>query len=454
MIARLRHLSGALLTRILLVEAVTILAACVLLPLLAGSVLRNSVAAIEKDMLRQQAQTLASAMRPAPDGSWRVMLPAAEQPIYASGYDGRAYAVLDGQGHALAASRFAAPASWPADLRGPAPHRFELGPLVGLSLPVMRGGKPLWVVVTQDQTQPGAVVDDVVRKFLGTYWVVLVGLLALMPLVNGIILWGSLRGLRRAARGAAAIHPRTPGARIDESGLPAEAQVLVHATNDLIERLSDALHQVEDFAGNVAHELRTPLATLQLQVATLGDAPQRAGLEAEIARMSHVLAQLRDLASMENAAKASLAPLDLGELAIATVADMTPRVLAEGRSIAVLGAEKPVMITGNAGLLTMALTNLIENALLHTPGGTVIEVALSASGAISVADDGPGIAQADHGKLARRFWRADHRRSDGAGLGLSIVQRIVEVHRGRLETGASALGGACFTLHLPPVGSP
>jgi signal transduction histidine kinase len=119
-----------------------------------------------------------------------------------------------------------------------------------------------------------------------------------------------------------------PGARLDEQGLPAEARVLVHATNDLIERLSAALHQVEEFAGNVAHELRTPLATMQLQVATLGDAPQRAGLEAEIARMTHVLAQLRDLASMENAAKASLAPLDLGEVAIATVAEMTPRVLA------------------------------------------------------------------------------------------------------------------------------
>lgn len=279
MIPRLRHLSGALLTRILLVEAITILVACVLLPLLAQSVMRSSVATIEKDMLRQQAQMLASAMRPAPDGTWRMALPATEQPIYASGYDGRAYAVLDAQGRTLAASRFAQPASWPADLRGATPHRFEIGPLVGLSLPIRQGEQHLWVVVTQDQTQPGAVVDDVVRKFLGTYWVVLVGLLALMPLVNGIILWGSLRGLRRAARNAAAIHPRTPGARIDESGLPAEARVLVHATNDLIERLSAALHQVEEFAGNVAHELRTPLATMQLQVATLGDAPQRAGLE-------------------------------------------------------------------------------------------------------------------------------------------------------------------------------
>jgi hypothetical protein len=102
--------------------------------------------------------------------------------------------VLDAAGRSLAASHFAAPAIWPADLRGTTVHRFEAGPLVGLSLPVRRDGRALWVVVTQDQSRPGAVVDDVVRKFLATYWVVLVGLLALMPLVNGIILWGSLRG--------------------------------------------------------------------------------------------------------------------------------------------------------------------------------------------------------------------------------------------------------------------
>lgn len=441
-------MAGALLTRILLVEALTILAACVALPLLARSVMHASVAGIEEDMLRQQATAIAAVTHPGPAG-WQVMLSPAQQPIYASGYDGRAYAVLDDAGHILAASRFAAPATWLADLRESHKRRFEAGPLVGLSLPMTEAGRRVWVVVTQDQTRPGAVVDDVVRTFLATYWIVLVGLLALMPIVNAIILWGSLRGLRRAARSAAAIQPQTPGARISEAGLPTEARVLVHATNDLIERLSAALRQVEEFAGNVAHELRTPLATLQVQVAALGDAPQRQALEVEIARMSHVLAQLRDLASMENAAQASLTPLNLGDVAIATVAEMTPRVLAAGRSIAVLGAESPVMVLGNASLLTMALTNLIENALLHTPGGTAIEVMLHPSGAVSVADDGPGIAQADEARLTRRFWRADHQRSDGAGLGLSIVQRIIEAHRGWLETGSSPLGGACFTLHVP-----
>jgi len=445
----LRQLAGSLLTRILLVEALTILAACVLLPLLARSVMHSSVADIERDMLRQQAEAIAAVTHPAVGDRWQVALPPAQQPIYASGYDGRAFAVLDEQGHVLAASRFAVPASWPGDLRGGAPRRFEAGALVGLSLPVVRDHRRLWVVVTQDQTRPGAVVDDVVRKFLSTYLVVLVGLLALMPMVNGLILWGSFRGLRRAARSAAAIHPQTPGARIGEDGLPGEARALVHATNDLIERLSAALRQVEEFAGNVAHELRTPLATLQLQVSALPDAAQRQGPEAEIARMSHVLTQLRDLASMENAAQAALGPIDLSELAVATVADLTPRVLASGRSISVSGADTSVMVRGNAGLLTMAVSNLIENALLHTPQGTVIEVALSPSGSLSVADDGPGIAQADQPRLARRFWRADHRRSDGAGLGLSIVQRIVEVHRGRLDIGASALGGACFTLSVP-----
>jgi len=100
--------------------------------------------------------------------------------------------------------------------------------------------------------------------------------------------------------------------------------------------------------------------------------------------------------------------------------------------------------------LTMALTNLIDNAQLHTPPGTTIEVELNPAGSVSIADDGPGIIEADQSKLASRFWRADHRRSDGAGLGLSIVQRIAAVHHGRLIIAKAAQGGACFTLALQP----
>ena len=458
MIAKTRLLSGSLLTRILVVEALTIVAACLVLPLLARSELTSSVTRIENDVLLGQAETVARGLGHAPGSlpgaGWHVELGEALRPIYATGYDGRAYAVVDAQQHLLTASRFALPALWPRMPYSAHMQRFETGSLVGLRLPVTVDGAPLWVVVTQDQTRPGAVVDDVVHAFLPRYLVGLVGLLLLMPLINGIILWHSFQKLRRVAHEAAAIRPQALHARLEESGLPTEARALVRATNGLLERVQAAFHLQEEFAGNVAHELRTPLAALRVQIGLVEDGPVRETMIRQIERMSHVLSQLRDLASLESAERAAMAPLDLSDLVIALVVEMTPEILQQGRSIAVVGAEHPIPVLGNRVQLTIALRNLIDNARKHTPGGHHIEVSLGAEGSIHVADDGPGIAEDDSPHLVRRLWRADQQRSDGAGLGLSIVQRIADSHHGRLEIGRSALGGAMFSLVLRPAPKP
>ena len=438
------HAARSVLTRILLVEVATILAASVLMPMIASSVLQSSVAAIQDDLLRQQAGLVAQHVQRA-GALWRVVLPPEQVPIYASGYDGRAYALIDADGRLLDASAFALASTWPNAFRKGQIPRFAEGDMVGLSIPLH---DQLRVVVTQDQARPGAVVDDVVRRFLSRYLVLLVGLLVLMPVANVAMLWPLLRRLRRTAREAARLNPQSAGARLDARGLPAETLALVEAINDLLGRVEAALRLQEEFAGNVAHELRTPLATMRLEVAKLPDDTARAVLAHEIERIAHVLAQLRDLASLENAARLSLAPVDLSDLVIALVAEMTPGVLAGGRSIAVVGGEAPIVVQGNRGLLTMALTNLIDNAQLHTPPGAAIEVELDASGTVTIADDGPGITETDQSRLVSRFWRADRRRSDGAGLGLSIVQRIAAAHHGRLIIASAPQGGARFTLML------
>lgn len=440
-----RRAAGSLLTRILLVEGVTILCACVLLPLTARSVLDHSAQAVQSDMLRQQAELVASHVTQGPGGDWQVTLPRDQSAIYATGYDGRAYALVDGQGHVLARSPFALPQAWP---QGFVTGAFAAGSMVGLGVDLPGGA--LRVVVTQDQARPGAVVDDVVRSFMAHYLLWLVGLLLLMPLANVAMLWPLLRRMRRSARGAADLSPQRPGARLDATGLPAEALTLVGAINDLLGRVDAALALQQEFAGNVAHELRTPLATLQLEAGRLDPGPVRAAMMAQIERMAHVLAQLRDLASLEQDARPVLEDMDLVEVVIAVVAELTPAVLEGGRSIAVSGGESPVMVRGNRGLLAMAITNLVDNARLHTPPGTGIEVVLDPAGRMSVIDDGPGITEDDAARLVRRFWRADHRRSDGAGLGLSIVQRIAHVHRGQLVIAPAAGGGSCFTLILAP----
>lgn len=443
-----RRAAASLLTRILLVEGITILVACLAMPFTARTVLESSARAIERDALYQQARLVADHALHRPDGRWEIALPREQIAIYATGYDGRAFALLDRDGQVLAHSPFAQPATWPKGLATGRKQAFTAGPQVGLSEPFIVGGQPLHVIVTQDQTRPGAVVDDVVRSFLARYLGWLVGLLLLMPLANIAMLWPLLRRMRQSAHEASHLTPHQPGARLNPDGLAAEAEAMVSAINGLLERVEEALALHQEFAGNVAHELRTPLATLRLEVERMPVGPARDTGLAQIERMAHVLGQLRDLASLEHDAMAAFEIFDLAELTVDVLAELTPAVLDGGRTLALSGGEAPIMIRGNRGLLAMAITNLVDNARIHTPPGTAIDVSLSAAGRICVADNGPGVTEEDAGRLTRRFWRSDQQRSDGAGLGLSIVQRIAQVHDGQLQIGRNTAGGASFTLAI------
>lgn len=448
-----RRAATSLLTRILLIEGGTILVACIAMPFAARTVLESSARAIERDTLHQQASLVADHTMRHADGRWEVVMPRDQMATYATGFDGRAFAVMADNGQVLAQSSYAQPATWPQGLAVEQTQSFTAGPLVGLSETHLINHRPVRIVVTQDQTRPGAVVDDIIRRFLARYLTWLVGLLLLMPLAHIVLLWPLLRRMRQVARDAAHLTPQRPGARLDESGLAAEAEILVMAINELLARVEAALSLQQEFAGNVAHELRTPLATLRLEAERMPAGPARDTMLAQIGRMAHVLAQLRDLASLEHDAGHAFERFDLAELTVAVVAELTPAVLTGERTIEVSGADHPVMIRGNRGLLAMAITNLVDNARLHTPPGTAIELTLTPTGRISVADNGPGVIEEDTERLVRRFWRADHRRSDGAGLGLSIVQRIAHVHHGDLQIARSPSGGACFTLALQSDGA-
>ncbi|HZU63995.1 MAG TPA: HAMP domain-containing sensor histidine kinase [Novosphingobium sp.] len=446
MIRPFRPIARSMLLRILLIEALTFLAACIALPLLTLSELRSSAERIQAEMLMGQAQTLRGGLAYDARRGWTLQPGDTVRATFDSGYDGRAYALMDGAGHPVSISRYAQPRAWPGRIYAARAMRFEAGPLTGLSLPVAVAGQRGWLVVTQDQGRPGAVVDDVMRAFLARYLVALIGLLMLMLAINGLLLWHTFRGLRAITRQAAEIGPRAFSLQLGEQGLPSEIRPLVQAINGLLARVHQALHQQDEFAGNVAHELRTPLAALRLRAEQVVEPPLRQAMALQVERMGHVLSQLRDLAALEGAAAASMAPVDLGDLAVGVVAELSPRILAAGRTIELRGEGMSVL--GNAGLLAIALANLIENAAVHTPVGTHITVALEGAGVLAVIDNGHGILEEDGPRLLRRFHRADHARTDGAGLGLSIVQRIADAHRARLEAGPAAAKGARFAIRF------
>ena len=438
----------SLTARILLVEVLAIAVVIVALPLLTVSLLHRTMREYQARELTTQARAIANGLELRGD-TVRVHLPPSLAATYTTAYDGRAFALLDGKGRVVSAS---VPASTLPATRIPrraASTRFDLPPLTGISLPVTVGPARLWVAVIQNQAEPGAILDDVVDAFLSRYVAVLVAVLALLPLVNSVLIRRLVRAVGRVSRRAASIGPYTLDTRLDGSDLPAEVVELVQATNNLLARLQHSFATQREFIGNVVHELRTPLAALKIQLDRVSDAQMRDALHGSLDRVSHVMSQIRNLAELEMLGAGRRHDFDLREIAREAIGELAPEIYAAGNSIDLATPDAAVLVTGEPTLARLALSNLVSNATRHTPAGTSISVSIDANGAVAVADTGPGIASEARSLVTRRFWRADQRRSDAAGLGLSIVRRIMEVHGGEFALEPGPGGGALFRLCFP-----
>jgi len=221
-----------------------------------------------------------------------------------------------------------------------------------------------------------------------------------------------------------------------------------------------------ELIANVSHDLRSPLAslhgyleTLLLKRRSLGEAEQRDYLEIALRQAQHLrtlIAELFELARLDFAGYCIEAePVHLGELARDVVQKLG--LAARGRDVALDLEIEPELGLARAdiGLIERTLTNLIDNALAHTPPGGRVVLAVRAQGArvqLEVRDDGSGIAAADLPRIFERFYRADKsRRRDaaGSGLGLAIVQRIVELHGSRIGVDSQLDRGTRFWFDLP-----
>jgi two-component system OmpR family sensor kinase len=171
-------------------------------------------------------------------------------------------------------------------------------------------------------------------------------------------------------------------------------------------------------------------------------------IEDEAARMGVLVEDLLTLARLDEVRTAPHGPVDLAALARDAVDDA--RVTAPDREIT-LDAE-PARVTGDADQLRQVLSNLLRNALVHTPAGTPIEVTVDGGVRFAVRDHGPGLPTGDAAALFDRFWRAERGRErgkGGAGLGLAIVAAIVEAHGGTVTAVNHPGGGASFEVRLP-----
>lgn len=227
-------------------------------------------------------------------------------------------------------------------------------------------------------------------------------------------------------------------------------------------------HRIEsvrrDFIANASHELRTPVAAIRASSETLlGGAladPEAAQDFAEMihrnaARLQQLIEDLLDLSSIE-ARRRPLAPtaVDLAEQAEAAVALLRERARTRQTTVAV-DIAPGTRITADARALDQVLTNLVDNAIIHTPAGSRVTVRARAGDGcvvLEIEDDGPGIPAPHRARVFERFYRVDpgrSRASGGTGLGLSIVKHLVEAMRGELSVTSGAAGGALFRVTLP-----
>ena len=289
----------------------------------------------------------------------------------------------------------------------------------------------------------------------------------IVPLLMLVTWWVVTSSLSPLARVRAQVASRAADdlSPVGEEGLPDEVRPLVQELNLLLGRLRTAFDAQRNFVSDAAHELRSPLAALSLQVQTLRraeDAEARqlaaARLAAGIERASRLIEQLLVMARQEadTAAGAKVAVIDLRPIVLEGIAEMAP--LAHERDIDVgLVRDVPAaQIRGEADAVAILLRNLIDNALKYTPRGGTVDVSLRSAEQVvlTVEDSGPGIEPAARDRALARFDRLGGASSGapGSGLGLAIVRTIAERHGAELLLGRSErLGGLEVSVSFPAV---
>ncbi len=290
---------------------------------------------------------------------------------------------------------------------------------------------------------------------------VVIPLLLLLPLLGAAIAWvvrGSLLPLRRIAGEVQRrdVHSLAPIAAIP---LPQEVAPLVDALNRLLVRLQAAFATQRAFVADAAHELRSPLTAVRLQLQLLDRAPDeparreaRVQLGAAVERAIHLVEQLLTLARNEpRSPHAELTPVALDAAAADGVGDNHALAADRGTTLS-LDAQPGILIQGDREALRVLVRNLVDNALRYTPPGGRVQVRCNSSAEtalLEVIDTGPGIAAQDRERAFDRFYRRANAPEEGTGLGLAIVKAIADRHGASVGLGDASGGGLQVSVSFP-----
>lgn len=263
------------------------------------------------------------------------------------------------------------------------------------------------------------------------------------------------RRLRTISGTAEAIIAGDIRERMPLSGRRDEFDQVASTLNQMLDRIEGLLENLRQVSSDIAHDLRTPLSRLRNRL-------ERDGKENTQATISDAISQVDDLLSLFAAilriaeveageTRRFFATVDISALATELAESFAPSV-EDSRRALLWSIEPGMMLEGDRELLAQAFINMLENAQRHTREGTVIRLSLvsaSQSACFQVRDNGPGVPKADLARITKRFARVESsRKTPGYGLGLSLVQAVAKLHRGRLIL-RNEKPGFSATLELP-----
>lgn len=286
----------------------------------------------------------------------------------------------------------------------------------------------------------------------------LIAFAPLMALLVWLTVGNALRPLGRlerevTSRGARSLNP------VSEEGLPSEIVPVVHALNALLTKLKQAFAGQRAFVADAAHELRSPLTALKLQLHLLESAKDDAdkkvalrNLNEGVDRASRMIEQLLTAARTEYSESTyQEAPVDIVEMMRRVIADLFS--LAQSRDIDLsLEAPETLVLPADTGQIYILIRNLIDNAIRYTPLNGSVQARIEereGHACLTIDDSGPGIPADERKRVFRRFYRGQGAAQGGNGLGLAIVKNIVVQHQATIDFGDSALGGLHVRVCLP-----
>lgn len=314
-------------------------------------------------------------------------------------------------------------------------------------------------------------VDDSIARL--QYLMLLIGVatMILIIVLSRRAITISLKPLAAVESTAEAIAEGNLSARLPIAKPETEVGRLVGSLNQMLTRIEDSFavrvkseEKLRRFVADASHELRTPLtairgfAELHRQGAVTGEEKTReliGRIEDESIRMGTLVEDLLLLARLDQSPEIEREPVNLNELIHS--ASESARASSPEHQISLVLPEEELFILGDRNRVFQVVANLLENARNHTPAGSSIQVSLTESEdeiKIEVADNGPGIDKHDLERIFERFYRADSsrtrtRKSEGSGLGLSIVKAVMQAHGGDVTVDSTMGVGSTFTLHFP-----